>query len=50
LGVPTGPLDTILRCLGTEVDSLEDLIAARSMIARAIDGFARAVAPDAEPG
>lgn len=43
LGVPVDPLDTILACLGTEVDSVEALEAARAVVRERVAAFAEAL-------
>ena len=43
VGAEPGPYDAVLRCLGTEVSSLEQLEDASSVVMQRIEGFAAAV-------
>lgn len=47
LGVDRGPWSTILTCLGTSVETTDDLAHARRLVAARIHDFARAVSPRA---
>jgi hypothetical protein len=46
LNVATGDYDAILRCLGTQVDTVAELEAARGVVKSAVRTFADAVGPD----